>query len=547
MTASPSVGTRRIAGILFLFAALASMALYASDRSSRASVERFVQRFGIDRRHPADVEAMALEPAGDLASAMVVTSEFRPGRTAEGEGRAEGDSSTSGYPQPSADEIRASLDSILDAVAFRPGWPSHRYVLGLVEFASARLGGERSGPVRLWDVALRQAITAAPGMDDAWTALGEADLSFWGDLLPAERARAVDVFRRCFRTEEFVTSHFRDVEVAMGRQGAVDLLPDDPDVLEVAAGMLAEDADVQGASGLLSRLDKAERRERAEDLRRLEQRKRRGDVDSLRVQCREWFDQHPFGDFDDPVGRREVARLLELWPDDRFGSWARDRRGRLVRFFLDGRESDAPGVALLRAIESLTGVPDAVRARVLLQAGDLSGARSLAGRARDRDSSDWDSFYVGWARWEANHRNPIEARAALRQVSLTGRGSCDALILRREIGKALGDADEARVAEDLIATLRMAPSDEWSARGRVSLCLDPEWTAGRRLEIGVGEGQPAILSFGWAGGRAGTVSLSAEPSRIDVPLSGVSGARDFWVSYLVGGARPLHVALRQDS
>jgi hypothetical protein len=50
---------------------------------------------------------------------------------------------------------------------------------------------------------------------------------------------------------------------------------------------------------------------------------------------------------------------------------------------------------------------------------------------------------------------------------------------------------------------------------------------------------PAVVSFGWDGGRLGTVVVERSAS-ISVPISGLRGRRTFWTRSVSGGtARPV--------
>jgi hypothetical protein len=152
------------------------------------------------------------------------------------------------------------------------------------------------------------------------------------------------------------------------------------------------------------------------------------------------------------------------------------------------------------------------------------------------------------ARHELGAGRIAEAARALEDLAPGAGDTCDALLLRREIGRRLGDSAESDAAERRLAPLRDPAAEDWSSRGSLSICVDPQWSEGRYLEVVVGAGAPALLTWGWDAGRAGAVSLPPEETSVKAPLQGLSGARMLWVSFLVGGqGRTLHALLRRAS
>jgi hypothetical protein len=497
-----------------------SIARYAEDSRARQAARRFAQAAGIDRGRPDETFAMASEPAGDLAVAVAVSAVLSGARAA------------------SPETLSAANSLMASATAARPGWAYHRYLLGRTDPEKA---GERSRR------ALRLAASGAPGMDVIWSELARAQLEGWSDLSAAGRSEAPEIFRRAFRSETFVTAAIASVAGVLGQSRALSLLPEDAEVLDAAAGIFAQRADVPGASLLLARADAAERREREEGLAELERRAGLGDIEGLYAGCRAWFDAHPYEDLDDTAGRRQVARLLALWPDIRFGSWSRDRRARLLRFFLDGRTSAVSAEALARTIESLTGVPDAVRAHVYLLAGNLPAAQGLARSTGQVGSFEWDPYSLELSRRMLSAGKHAEARAALMRLSLPARDGCEALLARRALARAAQDSGELAVVQERLAVLRQTVSGEWGSRGALSVCVDSEGN-GETLEVSVGSGSPALIAYGFDGGRAGTISVAGEGGSFRVALTGLAGQRTLWASFLIGGGdRSLHASLKAAS
>ncbi len=513
---------RRLLALLYLLASVLSGALYARDLERRRGVEGLLRVSGLERARALDAETLALEPAWDLAADAVVSAAVR----AEG-------------PLPSAETLRSARHLMLEAAAARPGWPMHPYLLARCEEPNS------TARARL---ALRLAANGAPGFDSAWSALGRANLAAWGALSAEERSGAEAALRRAARSPAFAGAAFPKMATALGGAKAAALLPEDSEVLEAAAGSLAHTGEVESAAGLFVRAEQAERRERIEDLTGLERLRGLGDVEGLGRGCIAWFDRYPLAGLGDADGRRDLARLLDLWPDYRFGSWPGDRRARILRFLLEGSPPGVSPETFRRTLAALTGVPDSFRARVELAAGDEAAARALAASSGEAFSAEWADYDLDLARRELAAGRIAEAQGALANLGFEARNGCEALQLRREVARRLGDAEEVETTERRLLTLREPAPDDWSSRGAVTLCVDPGWSAGRILEVAIGPGAPALLQWGWNGGRAGTLSVPAKETFLRAPLEGLSGQKTLWVSFLVGGeGRTLHGLVRRDS
>ncbi len=506
-----------LAGASILLAGVC-LVRFAEDRSWRRAAKRFAAAAGLEPGRPGGASETSLEPAGDLTMALAISEAMET------------------RPRPVSEELlKGARGRMIEAAALRPGWAGHRYLLGLCDDDPV---GERARRVLLL------AARAAPGASEAWTALARADLAAWPALPAAAREATGEVFRHAMESEEFVSNEYAGVESALGADRARSHLPEDAGVLFAAAGSLAERGDVPGAGSLMARGQTAERRERERELDELERRQRLGDVEGLRRGCRAWFDRHPFREQDDAEGRRQLMRLLALWPNDRFGTWTRDPRARLVRFFLEGRLSKVPAETLLRTIDSLTGVPDPARARVMLAAGKPGPAQAFARAAIF--SPEWDAYFLELSRAHLAAGRISEASAAMAKLSFGAREACEGLLARRDIARALRDGAAAAAIEEKISTMREPPLEDLAARGSLPICIDPEWSRGRLLQLASPPGPPALVAWGWDGGRAGTISLAGGWSSVDVPLDGLSGRRTLWASFLAGGAgRSLQAFLRE--
>ncbi|MGH9399593.1 MAG: hypothetical protein ACRD00_04435, partial [Thermoanaerobaculia bacterium] len=355
-----------------------SVASYKQDLLARRAAEKAVRQFTLDRRRPFDAETARLAPAGDLAAGIVANAALAD---ALGSVRlTDLDASLREAWLESVrhtdEELRVAQDLMQDAAAARPGWADHRFRLGALAYAA------KSRPPELWMTPLHSANRAAPGEDAIPNFLAAAYLETWSTLAPEARANAPAILKRAFLDSDFVSRGFLPAVAALGRGAAFPLLPDATRPLRAAVAVLSRSGDVEGAAFLFDRLERAEQRECASDLLEIEQRYRLGDVTGLRDACRAWASAHPVREHDRPEGRAQAARVLELWPNDTTGRWLSDPRADLVRFFLNGRESDVSGDAVARAVEALSGVPDTVEARAKLLAGDLDGVQTLVGRSQ---------------------------------------------------------------------------------------------------------------------------------------------------------------------
>jgi hypothetical protein len=548
----PRLGRSLLAAACLLLG-IASIAQYLQDLRLRAPAERFGREFLIDLRWPW-AASMRLEPAGDLESDVVVQSALQE---APGSLRLEelSPSLRQAWIKSMSrrdEELRSARDLMLDAIAVRPGWAYHRLLLGqAVNSAAKRPGnGDLAGKPELWAKPMRQAARAAPGLDAIWVALGEGYLENWPGLPPTMRAEVPAVLRRAFLDKDFVSRHLLSATAALGRTEAMSLLPENAHLLDAAAQALSREGDIQGAALLMARMDKAEKEERAQDLRSIEKRYRLGDVDGLRTACLAWTSEHPVGDFDDRVARAQAARVLELWPSDRTGSWRSDARADLVRFFLNGRESDVKGETLARSLDPLSGVPEAVLARVKLLMGDLEDAEELASRSGDVDALEWTPYFVELARFELKRGRSKEARSALERVAPGAEEECDVLQTRRDVARAMGDGAELEAVNQRLESLKMGSqsADVVPEFPEVSLsfCIDPAWAKGQVLMVEIEVAAPAVLFYGWDGGRSGTLSASGSSSILRVPLVGLAGRRTFSVRASAGGpVGQLHATLAE--
>jgi hypothetical protein len=204
---------------------------------------------------------------------------------------------------------------------------------------------------------------------------------------------------------------------------------------------------------------------------------------------------------------------------------------------LNGRQTSVRSEILVRAIESLSGVPDSTAARVKLLAGDLEAAENLARTSHDTDPAGWTPYFIELAKLRLKEGRARDARRALDRLGTGAREECDALLIRREVGRALQDEKElAEVARDLeplsIGAASWEPRPE--SQATLSLCLDPERNSGRLLRVHVEVAGPTILVYGWNGARTGNAPATTGSVMLQVPLSGLAGRQDFFIGSLGG-------------
>ena len=78
------------------------------------------------------------------------------------------------------------------------------------------------------------------------------------------------MLRVALQDPRFVSARFLALSAAVGREEAMGLLPENPDLLRPAADAFALQGDLNAVTTLLGRLDAAQRKARAKDLARIE-------------------------------------------------------------------------------------------------------------------------------------------------------------------------------------------------------------------------------------------------------------------------------------
>ncbi len=490
---------------------------YRSDQRKREPSDAFVRKYQVALRRPAHAETIHFAPAADLANevaADVALQDVTRSVNLNALEPAERQAWLDAVPRY-GEELADAHALLLDAIRERPGWPFHRALLGEIEFV------RRSPPDR-WLIPLESARKGSPGEVSFSVFAANAIVE---TRRPDLVARARPIFASAMRDTQFVRTSYLDLIELLGHDAVFSLLPDDAAPLQVAIRSEAEVADVEAVTQLFPRWERAEWREREEDLRKVIERARMNDLAGLRQACTGWMAHHAPRDFDRPRGRAQLARLLDLWPDEP-GSWYSDPRATLIAFFLDGRESEVDGRSLARAVSWLADVPDPIAARVALADGDLGTAEELARRSETAGSFEWTRFYVDLARHHLAAKRLADAAAALDRIAPTAQNECDVVVTRRA----------AAVVPPVYS------GTQWS-RGRLPVCVD---RAGRQLASTFAVGDiPALVSYGFNDGRLGTTLLQPGRSTLTVPAPARPGRAIFFIDTVAGGdVQPTVAALR---
>jgi len=532
---------KRIISLVAVALAIVSVVRYETDLRDRTAATRFLADFDVPARHPIEAAMLPLVPAADLGAEKVSEIALND---AFGSVRLDDVS-----PQLRRrwlrtiervdDELLAAREITLTALAVRPGWPDHWATLGQLEYASHRRTPD-ANDLLFWEGPLRTALAYVPGDDAVWTFISTAYLENWPELPDAVRARAVPAFRRALLDPEFASMAFPVLMQAVGVDDAIAMLPQEPPTLRAAFDALAQSNDMTRAATLYERWEAAEWAAREADLREIENRARLGDIERQRDTASYWLGRHSPTEFDTPAGREQELRVLRLAVNDRMGQWQSDPRAAAVRFFMNRRImpdtpgahgiETAPGGAVIAAVvNSLTGVPEPIRARARLLGGDVEGAQSLFERSDSAGSFEWTPFLLDLAAYRISQSSSDAARAALDGLAPAARFECDAVVVRRRLAALDGTPDIGSIP----ATSSL-PVAAWSSTGSLALCVDAEGAALRQLVTVVDAPAPALVAWGWNDGRHGILQLDAGKTAVRVTFGGRTGRQTFFIRSLTG-------------
>ncbi|MBI2213549.1 MAG: hypothetical protein HYU52_07875 [Acidobacteria bacterium] len=531
--------------------ALIALALLATswlawrdDRRARAPLDEFVTRYELDVRRPSDVAMLRLQPQADLGAVIVATMTLEDVYGSVRLHDLDAAARNAWIRSVSSTDARIgdAIDCELDAIARRPGWAFHESMLAQLAYTMSR----RESPdavvrdAKRWETASMAAIALAPGNLAARAFLGGVCLETWDRV--SLRTPRLEVVRAALRSDAFVERSWSAVAALAGRDAAIELLPDDVEVLRLALAREAREGDVGAAGKLRTRLDASIRNARLRGLARLELLARRGDRMGLEQEIPAWLAANRLGEIDTIEGRREVSRVAALVPPMRRGQWPADPRARLLAHLLSGREREADGESLTRLAASLSSVPGPIEAKALAAGGEPFAARELLLASPTRGSFEWTPAVVAIARSFVERGDTARARSILEELAPAARDECDALLALRDAAEAPDRAlFEGRIAA---AAPRALPASAWSNSGSLALCVDPTTMSRARLSIALDAPEPALLSWGWQGGRAGSVVVRDRVT-LNIPLAGLEGRVILNVHREAGGPVELGAATIQ--
>ena len=503
----------------------ASIISYRNDLASRATTNAFVRDFELNLRRPDVATTVALTPRFDVADDVLADTTLRDAVLSVNLSEAEPAVRASWIKAMSRmdEEFIAAESLALEAIAARPGWPYHQSLLGQLVYLRASRSFDPALTTHLeqWRIPLMQAATDAGSDITLWQSLALGYLQIWPGMRTGDRKASQPVFRRAFAAPEFVKALFAPACQLLGIREAISLLPEKSKPLWEAFQQIVHSGDVDEAWLVHRRWDVAEWKERSDDLSEIETHERRGDLDDARDLCQSWTAQHSIWSYDSPAAHRQAARLLEMWPAGRQGSWERDGRAELLRYLMDKRHEFASGASLERAVDGLDGVPSASRALVMLMAGNLDAARSIAKASDDLGSLAWTPYLLAAARDARKRGDPAEAKLLLALVSPAAAGECDT----REAEEGIKLVEPKMAGEDrvLVHLPAMAGGDAQSvcvpySGGRISIELladhsqivDWAVNGARRGSCLIGAGR-RIEFLDWLPGGYALVSTSALP------------------------------------
>jgi hypothetical protein len=520
-----AVFSRLLIPVINVVLAGASVAHYIHDAEKRTPADSFVRRFHVTERRPEYAETIRFVPAADLAGEVagevalqdalgtVSLSDIEPAQREL-------------WVDNLADldrEIETARQLLLQSIRERPGWAYHRSLLGMIEYVRARRRVQLGPVPDRWLRPLELAMRASPNDSMLATFAAEALLESWPHLEPVDVQRVNPIFRAALADASFVSRHCLDLVELFGHDAVWRLLPDAAQPLRAALQAEIDAGDSAAAAELNARWERAEWQSREFDLREIRKCLVRGDADCARSACRTWAQKHPVFRWDTKAGRRQAAAVLDSWPNEP-GEWRDDPRTDFVNFFLD-RPADADGKAVMRAASAMTDTPRPIFARAAILAGDIGAAETIARADESRGTFEWTRYGVDRARSALAAGKTREALAALETVSPAAQNECDVVLARAAIARASGNPASLSTASDRLL---------WSQTS-LPLCVDP---AQRHtlllLDLNIAR-EPALVDYGFDGGRSKTIFLQPGRVRVAVPLEDRIGRHIFSYHPIAGG------------
>jgi hypothetical protein len=180
-------------------------------------------------------------------------------------------------------------------------------------------------------------------------------------------------------------------------------------------------------------------------------------------------------------------------------------------------------------VNSLTGVPEPIRARAHLLGGDVEGAQTLFERSDSAGSFEWTPFLLDLASYRMAQGSYDAARSALEGLARAARDECDSVIVRRRLAALDGFNDRI-----VVPSTRAVPATGWSTTGSLSLCLDPDAAAVHQILTTIESPSPTLVAWGWNDGRHGILQLDAGRTAVRIATTGRAGRQTLFVRSLTG-------------
>ena len=467
--------TRALPAVACLALAVVSVVRWSGDLRTRDPLDRFVTEYRFDLRRPDVAQSVRLAPSFDIGADLlanyaladaVVPAKLRDLTPEQRQAWIE-------MPANIGNELRDARQLMLASIAALPGWPYHQALLGqLVYTDGARvLSPDLVRRSEQWSIPLRRAAEAAPADGQIWQSLALGYLQTWPDLSAKHREHLPVALRQSFEDPAFVRAIFGAAVDMVGLDETVAALPERPSSLKHAFAALRDRDQLDAAWSIHQRWEAAEWLARERDLAEIETRMARGDVAIARRLCERWTSTHSVWDWDSREGQAQVARLLDAWPEGTTGTWLRDPRAEAVRYFLAGRHEGASPAGLVRAIDALEGVPAAIRAEVLVTAGDFARADALDRELAGESHLARVPYLVTRARRALALEGPARAAAILEEIPAVAREECAVEALRAEIAGASDTAQRKALSEPQRLIIEAGSDDIVCARSRQAFLI----------------------------------------------------------------------------
>lgn len=479
---------------------LASIREIEQDNNGRKAARAFFTRYELNIRRPQIASTIDYVPSPDWTAEVIADSALRdafdPVNLTDVSPRVREAWITSAAHAD--EELAEARLALLGAMQSRPGWPYYQYMLGETTFAieSRAFSPSLVEKPERWARPMLYAARATATAPEVWRSIAAAYLRTWPALSDVHLGTAREVFGHAFSEPYFVNVGFPDAARLLGSDEAIRYLPEVPMSLRAAFDHFAAGDDTLHAWEIHQRWERAEWRNRTDDLAAIEEANKRNDFDNLALAIDRWIGAHPVWRFDSAAARVQAARVLELWPGRRRGSWTSDPLADVARYLLTrnvDRRHFMPIIA--RSVPLFSAVPVPVAAEIKLASGDVTGAERIALAAEDAGSTAWSHYILLLAKRHAEAGDTVAAAAALARLPAKMRDTHEAMIVRGM------RADDDPIGQLCGSTLDVPLHGAPKQRG-MSLRLTSQ--------------RPTLVDFGVDGARSETLLIAGTR---DVPLT----------------------------